>query len=192
MDQSDWPRLVYFLLLGAALLGAYLLASRRSIRKFAMHSGFWLFAFIGTVVVYGLWDDIRNSTLPRSAIVSEEKIVLRREYDGHFYSLVHVNGTPIRFLVDTGASELVLSKSDAEAIGLDIAELQFWGRASTANGEVRTASATLPEVRFGPRIERNFRASVSEGEMDISLLGQSYLRGFRKIEIVGDTMSLHI
>lgn len=191
MDPSDWPRLVYLAVIVAALLGAYLLASRRNIRKFVTHSGFWLFAFIGTVVVFGLWDDIRNTAMPRSAVVSDEKITLRREYDGHFYSMVRINGEPIRFLVDTGASELVLSKPDAEAVGLDIGELQFWGRASTANGEVRTASATLSEVRLGSRIERNFRASVNEGEMDISLLGQSYLRGFAKIEIAGDTMSLH-
>ena len=63
-----------------------------------------------------------------------------RSADGHYYLTMEVNGAPIRFVVDTGATELVLSRADAERAGIDTGGLIYSGRAFTANGMVETAA----------------------------------------------------
>jgi aspartyl protease family protein len=58
--------------------------------------------------------------------------------DGHYYLTMEVNGTPVRFVVDTGATELVLSREMRGAQGIDTDALIYSGRAFTANGDGAT------------------------------------------------------
>jgi aspartyl protease family protein len=110
--------------------------------------------------------------------------------DGHFYLTLLVNGTPVEFMVDTGASQVVLTDADARRIGLDTADLAFVGRAMTANGEVQTAPVRLASVELGPVVDRDLRAFVNRGEMDKSLLGMSWLQRWQRIEITGGALVL--
>jgi aspartyl protease family protein len=82
-------------------------------------------------------------------------------------------------MVDTGASGMVLGQDAAEALGIDREGLMFIGQAQTANGVVRTARVTLEEVELGPFRNANFRAFVTDGDMNQSLLGMDYLGQFR-------------
>jgi aspartyl protease family protein len=110
--------------------------------------------------------------------------------DGHYYISAEVNGASIRFVVDTGATDLVLSQEDAVRAGLDLDALQYSGRANTANGVVRTAFVELDTVRLGTAQDRNVRAVVNEGEMDGSLLGMGYLQKWGRIEIADGELIL--
>jgi aspartyl protease family protein len=92
-------------------------------------------------------------------------------------------------MVDTGASNVVLSRTDARRLGIDPDSLAFVGAAQTANGTVRTALVRLPEVSLGPWQDRNVAAYVNDGNMDLSLLGMDYLGLFR-LEIADDRMIL--
>ena len=103
---------------------------------------------------------------------------------------VAVNGTPIDFLVDTGATQVVLTQADAARIGLNPTELRYLGIANTANGQVRTAAVNLDEVQVGPYSDRNLRATVNGGEMDKSLLGMTYLGLYDSISITNDELIL--
>ena len=62
----------------------------------------------------------------------------------------------------------------------------FSGRAGTANGMVRTAPVWLENIEVGPMIDRDVRAQVNAGDMDVSLLGMDYLRRYASIEIAGE------
>jgi aspartyl protease family protein len=119
-----------------------------------------------------------------------DEIVLRRARDGHFHAEVGVNGHPVRFIVDTGATEIVLSRDDAAAAGIDTGALLYIGRARTANGIVRTAPVRLESLALGGRVDTGIRATVSEGDMGVSLLGMTYLERFSRIEIAGGEMRL--
>jgi aspartyl protease family protein len=101
-----------------------------------------------------------------------------------------INDVPVKFVVDTGASDMVLTLKDAERVGLNRADLQFFGRAMTANGEVRIAPVRLDKVSVGGLSDMRVSASVNEGEMTQSLLGMSYLQRWDRIEIVGDELIL--
>jgi len=117
-------------------------------------------------------------------------IVLRRSRDGHFYARLGINGVDIPFVVDTGATHMVLSKADAAKAGIDPDSLVYIGRANTANGQVRTARIRLDEVAFGERIDQRVPATVNGGELTTSLLGMSYLDRFSRIEIERDNLRL--
>ncbi|MFT3972863.1 MAG: TIGR02281 family clan AA aspartic protease [Amaricoccus sp.] len=151
----------------------------------------WVLIFALAVIVYGFRDALTRELMPAEMAVSDSgAIELRRASDGHFHARMEVNGVPVRFMVDTGASEIVLSRKDAERVGIDVDALQFLGRAQTANGTVATATVRLGEVKLGGLSETGMRASVSAGGLDTSLLGMAGLDRFAKVEIVGDVMRL--
>ena len=113
-----------------------------------------------------------------------------RARDGHYYLTVGINDTPVRFVVDTGASEMVLTQSDALRAGLDPDTLNYLGRANTANGEVRTAFVRLDAVTLGNTTDRNVGAVVNQVDMKQSLLGMGYLERWGRIEIADGELIL--
>lgn len=94
---------------------------------------------------------------------------------GHYLIEAVVNGAPTTFLVDTGASDIVLTMEDAERMGLHPRTLRFTQRFATANGEVRGAPVVLREIRIGQFRLFDVPASVNEAPLRVSLLGMSFL-----------------
>lgn len=184
MDSQDLPRLIYLVLLGAAIVGWFLAEHRGQMGKSLRMALVWGMIFLGSVAGYGLWQDVRGDVMPRQAVIENgSAIEVPRGPDGHFHLTLQVNGAPIAFLVDTGASDMVLSLDDARRAGLNPDELAFLGTARTANGSVKTAFATLDEVSLGPVSFRNVQVAVNGGEMRGSLLGMTFLRRFDRLEI---------
>jgi len=191
MENLPFDRLIYLVVLGAAVAGWFVAENRQSLGKSARMALAWLLILFGFVAVYGLWEDIQGDILPQQAVLEDGRLIeIPRGRDGHFHLKLELDGTDVDFLVDTGASDVVLTKSDAERIGLDLDELAFLGTARTANGEVRTAYTTIDDVALGPVVFRNVGVAVNSGEMGGSLLGMSYLNRFSRIEIIGDRMRL--
>jgi aspartyl protease family protein len=101
-------------------------------------------------------------------------LVFRANAQGHVVVEAAVNGVPVRFLVDTGATMVVLTLKDAAAAGLSGSDLVFSMRTSTANGVARAAPVRLRELRIDQLMVRDVAAAVVEN-LNISLLGQSFL-----------------
>ena len=190
MSTDDIARLAYLILLGLAVAGWFFAQNRESMGKTAQQAAVWGLIFVGAIAGYGLWNDIQNDISPRQSVHSGNTVEIPRGFDGHYALTLTINGTPVQFLVDTGASQMVLSLRDAERVGIETETLAFLGRAQTANGIVRTAPVTLDEVAVGPIIDRGVRAVVNEGEIEGSLLGMTYLNLYDRIEIQGDRMVL--
>ncbi|MCF6232184.1 MAG: TIGR02281 family clan AA aspartic protease [Rhodobacteraceae bacterium] len=190
MNEPDLGRLVYLGILGAVLVVWFLVHNRQSLGKLAQAAIAWALIFVGVIAAYGLWDDIRQTVLPRQTFVSVDQVEVPRAADGHFYLTLMVNDVSVDFLVDTGATHLVLTQADAARIGLNPDDLRFTGRAMTANGEVRTAPVRLARVDLGEISDRNIRAWVNQGALEQSLLGMSYLQRWSKIEITSKGLLL--
>lgn len=191
MDSADLPRLLYMVLLGAAVVGWFLAENRGNLGSTARMALVWGMIFVGIVAVYGLWDDIRRDVSPRQSIVAEDRLIeVPRSSDRHFNLTMSLNGEPIEFVVDTGATEVVLSLEDARRAGLNPDDLAFMGTARTANGTVSTAYTRIDEVAIGPVSFNNVRVAVNGGEMSGSLLGMSFLDRFKRMEISGNRLRL--
>lgn len=191
MNSDDTGSLIYLVLLGMILCGWLFTQNRQSLNKSLQQAAAWGFIFLGAIAAYGLWDDISQTVRPQQTVFAEQgKIVVPRHVDGHYYLAAEVNGTLLKFVIDTGATQIVLTRADARAAGLTPDNLNFIGRANTANGEVLTAPVTLDRFRLGPVTDRNVSAVVNGGDMSQSLLGMSYLQRWGKIEIAGGELTL--
>lgn len=184
------------LILGAVFLGVVIVIMLSSLlrshhARVLRNGTAWIIIFIVTVAGFGLWEDIRSDFMPKqTAFADQGRVEVPRSPDGHYYMRAEINGNPVNFVVDTGASEIVLTREDAARAGLDIDRLQFFGRASTANGEVRTAPVRLDSVEIGGIRDADVPAYVNEGEMFQSLLGMSYLHRWDRIEIADGKLIL--
>ncbi|KQI72620.1 aspartyl protease [Loktanella sp. 5RATIMAR09] len=191
MSTDQIMQLTYLVLLGAAIGGSAIVAGRSNMGKMAQQAAIWALIFVGVIGAYGLWEDITNDVNPRQAILSDGAIAVPRSNDGHYHLTLDVNGTPIDFVIDTGASQVVLSQRDAARIGINADALNFSGMASTANGVVRTAPVVLDQVTLGGITDRNVPAVVNGGAMDNSLLGMTYLGLYNRIEISNGELVLN-
>jgi aspartyl protease family protein len=193
MDMDLFMRAMYLGLLLAVVGGYFVLSGRQHITRSLQQAAIWFLIFVGVVLAYGIWEDVEGIASPRQSVVSGVDGVVvdvPRQRDGHYHLYLEVNGTPVDFIVDTGATDLVLTRRDAARIGLDLDGLDYQGEAYTANGTVRTAAVRLDEVVLGEIVDRGVRAVVNEGEMHQSLLGMSYLQEFGRIEIENDQLRL--
>ena len=96
--------------------------------------------------------------------------------NGHVMLNAEVNGSPVHFMLDTGASFVTLTPEAAEAAGLAPSTLRFSASVSTANGVVRVAPVRLREMRLGQLTVEDVDAVVVETPLPISLLGMSFLK----------------
>ena len=192
MSGDSLASLGYLALLLLALGGAYLASHRQSVGKSLQMALVWGMIFMGCMAIYGLWGDISRDYGRNSLPITQQDgaIALPRASDGHYYVTAEVNGTEIEFLVDTGASDIVLSRVDAARIGFDLDKLAFLGSARTANGVVPIAYVRLKTIRLGHHLDQAVSVSINGGDMDKSLLGMSYLGRFGRIEMIQDQLIL--
>jgi aspartyl protease family protein len=120
---------------------------------------------------------------------ASDELVLKREWDGHFYAEPQINGINIRMLVDTGATGIALSREDARrgGIGISIGMPNVVGQG--AGGDVHGEMVSIDRVSLGGPSAQGMPAIVLDGG-DRSLLGQAFLSKFASVEIHGDTMVL--
>ncbi len=116
------------------------------------------------------------------------KAVLTADAGGHFLTTGSINGTSVKFLVDTGASKVSLGASDARRIGIDPGKGQL-GFVDTANGQASVSLVKLDTVRVGEIVLNNVDALVHEQDMPFALLGMSFLNRM-EMQRDGQTMTL--
>ena len=125
----------------------------------------------------------RRAPTARQAPQGSREIMVRMGPRGHFQVGATVNGVPVGFLVDTGASKVILTLDDARRLGFDPALLDFSERYRTANGAVAGAPVTLRELRIGQLSLFDVAASVTRGPLATSLLGMSFLGRLEGYEV---------
>lgn len=118
------------------------------------------------------------------------EVRLGRAQDSHFYADTEVDGTPIRMLVDSGASIVALTRRDALAMGIDVDRLPEGGLARTAGGTVPLRPVMLDRIEIDGIEVRRVQAAVLDADIGVSLLGQSFLSRLDAVNVEGDTMTL--
>ncbi|QXK91848.1 TIGR02281 family clan AA aspartic protease [Neoehrlichia mikurensis] len=145
---------------------------------------FWLLFIIVVALLYGAREEIINDKYvsifvpSKSYVTKDGSIELRKSKNGHFYIRTTINGKDITFLVDTGATDVVLSLKDARKIGKYLKYLHRIKSYHTANGIIKAVYVEIPEIKIGNITVNNVKASINTGSVDTSLLGMSFLKHF--------------
>ena len=200
--EDRWLRLLY--LVGLAALVGSSFSLRRMTRSrggwivMARNAGIWIAVALALMIAYsfrheagGVWRRVASELLPgygQSDGTGEIRFAAGR--DGHFHIRADVDGSVVEFLVDTGASEIILSTRDAKRLGYDLKRLAFTVPFATANGIVRGARIRLKRLTVGPIELRDVRAFVNGGELHASLLGMRFLERLSGYEVRGGTLIL--
>ncbi|MEM0986482.1 MAG: TIGR02281 family clan AA aspartic protease [Pseudomonadota bacterium] len=123
-----------------------------------------------------------RQTPPRVSVASDisgapiaNAAILRKEADGHFWANANVDGTSVRFMVDTGASTVALTFRDAQRLGLEPDTLDYRWNINTAGGTVKGAFVELADIKIGQVKIENVDAMVLKDGLTQSLLGMSFL-----------------
>jgi aspartyl protease family protein len=110
--------------------------------------------------------------------------------DGSFWADAQVDGHPVHFLVDTGATTVALTGDDARALGIDPQTLNFNSVVKTANGPEPAARVRLGVVAVGNAEVSDVDAIVIDKGLPTSLLGMTYLGRLSKFEATQDALDL--
>lgn len=191
LDPDSQARAFYLVLLGAFLVVYLFTAYRHRLGQALQHAAIWVLIFIGAVIAVGFWEPLTGQLyVDRALPAGQDTLAFRRASDGHFYATAEVNGSPVRFMIDTGASDLVLTEADARAAGIDTERLNYVLPTITANGRTMSAPVRLESVALGELVDHAVPASVSGGDLDQSLLGMRYLERFRSVRFEDNTLYL--
>lgn len=111
--------------------------------------------------------------------------------DGHYWAEAEVNGTRVRFLVDTGATAVALTAQDAERLGFSTKDLNYTYSVTTATGQARAAAVKLASVSIAGARVNDVDALVIEKGLETSLLGMTYLGRLSRFEATRSALILH-
>jgi aspartyl protease family protein len=194
----DWANLIWLLVILAAASTAVLSARRFKLGEVARNVGIWAGVVLVLVLGYtfqdevgGVWRRVQAEFLPGSGVETADRILtITENSDGGFYVFADVNGTQVKFLIDTGASDVILSPDDAERVGIDVSSLSYDRGFETANGIGEGAPVKLASIAVGSIHFRDMPAYVTRADMRTSLLGMTFLRRLESFEFRGRKMLL--
>lgn len=122
---------------------------------------------------------------------ARRSIAIPRDNRGHFQVEARVDGRRVGFMVDTGASVIALTASDARRLGIHPVANDYKVTVRTANGSVRAAPVTLNSVDVGGLVVRDVQALVApDNALSENLLGLSYLTKLKRFEYANGKLVL--
>lgn len=202
LDAGDWGRLVGLSVLGT-VYGATVMGMFRGRGGEALQAALaWLAIVAILAVVYTYRFEFEAAgrrvfgnlipSLGQEGVTGTREVTIARGPGGSYVARVAVNGArAVPMIVDTGASALVLTDTDARRAGIRVDELDFSVPVQTANGQAMTASTTIDSVAVGPIVETGVRALVARpGALSSSLLGHTFLDRLAGYEVRGGRMVL--
>lgn len=193
-DPGVIQTLAVLALVSSSLLFVRQFHVKQTMRNIALWAG------VGAVLVLGfsyqdelmgLGRRLRADLIPGTPLqTAAGEMVISASEGGGFHANGTVNGTPVRFLVDTGASSIVLSPGDARRLGIDLDSLVFNRAYETANGIGYGASTVVDELTVGHIRLTRVPVSINGAPMRSSLLGMTFLNRMKSFNISGRKLVL--
>lgn len=140
--------------------------------------GGWLLGLLLLALLFnGLLEHQRNPNRSLSTAVTDSgtrEVVLQRNKNGHYLARGEINGLPVEFLLDTGATDVSVPEAIAHRLGLERGPPLVYG---TANGTITAYLTTLSSLSLGDIVVHRVRASINPHMGDETiLLGMSFLK----------------
>jgi len=178
-----------YLLMAMMLVAASLMSRRERPAKLLVMALAWVAIFAGGFVLFTFRDDLGwvaqrlRSEATGTPVVQGEEIRIPMAIDGHFWVEGAINGVPIKFLVDSGATMTTIGRSDAKRAGVDT----IGGRdqlVRTGNGVIRVASGRAERLSVGGIERTDVGVHVAENE-DLNVLGMNFLSSLDRWGVEG-------
>ena len=182
-SQDAQNQFAYGLTLTFLIFSSIALISRLRVKEILKTSLTWLAIFLALTVFYQYRDGFRQ--LGQQMVLAVDPAVpqsvggevrIRASDGGHFLANAEVEGKRVRFLVDTGASSVVLTSDDAKRLGIRVDNLVYSVEVATANGRSFVAPIRIKSISLGTIHVEDVPAAVARDGLDTSLLGMSFLR----------------
>jgi aspartyl protease family protein len=170
----------------------------QSPQQFLLHAVAWCGIILLIAIGYGFryeLSEVGNRVLAvfvpsHGYSSSPETISFSVGAGGHYWVDARVDGVGFRFMVDTGATNVVLSKADVRRLGIDPASLRYERTVQTANGTTKAAAIRLRELAIGPIVVTDVPALVNATPLSEPLLGMRLLERLSAVEIKNGTLTL--
>ena len=189
LTKWDIASLMQLLLLGTMISGSVVYFYQRKPAKALQHGLIWLLIAFVCVAFYTNKNALLANLVPGNIErQGADMLSIRAASDGHFYMNAVVNGKPIRFMIDTGASSITLPVYTANRIGIPTKNLAFTQPFQTANGQVFGAPTTLETLDIGGHIFEHVPAYINQGELSTPLMGIRFLDRTKSLEIHNDEL----
>ncbi len=197
LNEQDYPSLVASIII-LVFMASRVISSGMPPAKMLKYFAIWGFIGLLIILLYSYRFEFNNlkqriigELNPSSPMVdSNNRIIINISQDQHFYLKAKINDQEILFLVDTGASNITLSKDDAKKVGIDLKKLNFNRPYQTANGKSWGANITVKNFTIANFKLKELDISVNQSPMGVSLFGMSGLRKFKKYEFYNDKLIL--
>lgn len=197
-SPEDWGWVAWGVFMMALFSSAILGGGAIRWGEKARHAALW--GAIVTVLILGVSyraelagvaQRVRMTLSPSYPVATgPRELVVTAGEGGHFLVVGKVNGERVRFLVDTGASDTVLSPADARRVGIDTAALRFDRPSETANGVGYGAAFQADSLSVGTITFKDVPIMINQAPMSSSLLGMTFLRRLESFQVKDDRLYL--
>ena len=178
-----------YILMAVMLLAGSLISRRGGFGATLTTMIAWVTIFAAGFVVYSFRDDLGyvaqrlRSEATGAPVAVGETLRVPMALDGHFWVDAEVNGVPVRFLIDSGATMTTVGAATATAAGLD----PLGGRGQlvrTGNGLIRVGRARADTIALGGVERRDMTVFVTAND-DINVLGMNWLSSLQRWGVEG-------
>ena len=195
--MEDGPSLIWGVVCILLLLSS--LAARRLPLGYVAKAAFaWIAIFATLFAIFSfrfefkaVWERVKadiSGTAGQS--VRGEEITIRRQDDGHYWLQLDVNGKPVRFMIDSGATTTAVNADTARETGIEVDTNGYPVFLNTANGRVTAQRGIIRSVKIGSRELGQHDVVVSESFGDTNVLGMNFLDSMQSWKVEGNVMTL--
>ena len=197
MNQGDQAVQFLYLVGVLVLVSSALLVRRMPIGQGLKMLAAWVMIFAAAFVVFTLKDDFkalwdRMVLETRGGIVQEQKgeeLRIRQSQDGHFWVQAELNGEPVRFLIDSGATTTSVSRQVADRAGVRMSR-GMPAMVQTANGVVAVQRGRADRLSVGTIERTDLPVHVSDAFGDMNVIGMNFLSSLSSWSVEGRTLIL--
>jgi aspartyl protease family protein len=193
--MEDGPSMIWGVVCILLLVSS--LAARRLPLGYVAKAGLaWIAIFATLFAIFsfrfefiGIWERLKadiSGTAGQN--ISGEAIELRRQDDGHYWLMVNINGEPVRFMVDSGATLTAINATTAREAGVEADGYPII--LGTANGRIAAKRGVVRLLSVGPHSIENHQVVVSERFGDVNVLGMNFLNSMQSWRVEANMMVL--
>ena len=186
---NDWMLGSLYLLMALMLVAGSLIARRERFAKLMTFALAWIAIFGAGFVLFTFRDDLGyvaqrlRSEASGEPVVEGQQVRIPMAIDGHFWVEASLNGIPVKFLVDSGATMTTIGRATAEAAGVTVSANRTQV-VRTGNGMLRVSTGRADTLAIGPIERSSVGLHVTENE-DLNVLGMNYLSTMNRWGVEG-------